>query len=155
MKEIASQLEQQARYDQWATLRICEAALQAEEVPERFTVLLSHVLAAQEIWLDRMEGKTASGDVWPIYSSETWKDRVNANAHRLTAFITSCNDFDRAVDYTNTQGKAFRNRVNQILSHLFMHAQYHRGQMMQQLRPFVEKATSLDMIAYFRENVSL
>lgn len=153
MTETAKQLNQQARYDQWAALRISEAAIAAGEVPERFTVLFSHVLAAQAIWLDRMEGNVASGDVWPIYAPESWKDRINANSERLLTFIATCGDFNRAIDYTNTQGKAFRNTVNQILSHLFMHGQYHRGQMMQLLRPHVDKAPALDMISYFRESV--
>lgn len=155
MTETARQLEQQARYDQWAALRICETAMNAGEIPERFAVLISHVLAAQTIWLDRMEGKTASGDVWPLYPKETWAERINGNSERLFAFISSCADFNRTIDYTNTQGKAFRNSVNQILSHLFMHGQYHRGQMMQLLRPHVEKAPALDMISYFRENVAV
>jgi uncharacterized damage-inducible protein DinB len=52
----------------WADLRLLEA-LQDAEVPPATLARMAHVLAAEEIWLERLQGRDAKGlEVWPAHA---------------------------------------------------------------------------------------
>ena len=41
---------------------------------------------------------------------------------------------DRSVHYTNSKGEAYDSLVGDILTHVFMHSAYHRGQIAADMR---------------------
>jgi uncharacterized damage-inducible protein DinB len=61
-------------------------------------------------------------------------------------------DFGRMVVYRNTAGTEFRTSVADILTHVFLHGSYHRGQINARLRGAGFDPTVVDYIAYTRLN---
>ena len=60
-------------------------------------------------------------------------------------------DLRRVVQYKTTSGAAQADSVWQTLQHLANHGTYHRGQVATMLRQLGSKATSTDLIGFYRQ----
>jgi uncharacterized damage-inducible protein DinB len=58
----------------------------------------------------------------------------------------------RTISYTNSAGSAFSNSVQDILRHVLMHAQYHRGKVNLLLKQSGLMPASVDYIFFLRES---
>jgi uncharacterized damage-inducible protein DinB len=78
-----------------------------------------------------------------------WAD---ANASELARYVDELEEADltREIDYTNTAGRAFRSRVDDILTHVALHGSYHRGQLAMLARQGGGEPASTDYIAFVR-----
>ena len=56
----------------------------------------------------------------------------------------------REVDYRNSAGQAFRNRVDDVLAHVALHGSYHRGQLALLARQGGGTPALTDYIAFVR-----
>ena len=67
-------------------------------------------------------------------------------------FLSRCNleDAARVVTYTNSTGRAFTSTVQEILTHVALHAQYHRGKVNLLLRQAGIEPAPADYIAWVR-----
>ncbi len=108
-----------------AELRDCPAAW-ADAL-----ALFAHVLAAEHVWLARLQGREPSRAVWPVLSIEECAALAAENAAGYAAYIDKQADPDLAtvVRYRNSQGDEFANTVLDILTHVVIHGAYHRGQI--------------------------
>jgi uncharacterized damage-inducible protein DinB len=59
-------------------------------------------------------------------------------------------DLDRVVSYKNSKGTEFRNTIREILTHVALHGQYHRGQINQLLRVADLEPINVDFITFKR-----
>jgi uncharacterized damage-inducible protein DinB len=111
-----------------------------------------HVLGAEEIWLARLEGRTPRTAVWPDLSrAEVAELRSRTEAHYRSYLGTLAEgDLDAAVTYVNSAGQAFTNRVGEILFHVALHGQYHRGKVNLLLRQAGLAPAPTDYIAFVR-----
>lgn len=153
MKQYFSEL---LDYEEWANQRVTEAFLQVENPPERAAQLLSHVLAAQQIWHARLTRQPAQLKVWETVATAQLLALLAENSTHLRTFVAGLADndgFDAAVTYTNSKGETFTSTVRQILTQLQLHAAYHRGQIVQLLKPFLGEALNTDYIFYARGSV--
>jgi len=71
----------------------------------------------------------------------------------LVDFAASLNadDLHRLVQYKTVAGAAQAQPLWQMLQHVANHSTYHRGQVTTLLRQLGAKATSTDLIAFYRE----
>ena len=139
----------------WADRRVLElledlgAARSAEALR-----LYAHVLAAERVWLLRMEGHDASAQpIWPDWTLEQVEDAavsVRAEYERLLEGLTD-EALERTVEYTNSRGIPFRTRIADILLHVAMHGSYHRGQIAATVRRAGSEPVNTDYITYVRE----
>lgn len=53
MKEYFKQIFE---HEHWANLKVLESMIYASETPQRVIEIFSHTIAAQRIWLDRING---------------------------------------------------------------------------------------------------
>jgi uncharacterized damage-inducible protein DinB len=115
----------------------------------RISELISHVIHAHRIWLDRIAGRDISVEVFGINTYAVLKQLAMKN-HYETALIIDGGKLQETVTYTNTKGLRFSNTVSEIFMHVFNHATYHRGQINQLLVQEGRKPMVSDFIVYHR-----
>ena len=143
-------------YDHYANLLIASAILQTKE-HEKAEQLMAHMLAAQQIWLDRCKGALPIGAaLWPDWKADTFKEMINDNHQKWIAFLENSNDNDleRLICYKNLRGDAFENKLIDILGHVINHGSHHRAQAGQHLKVAGIDLPITDYIFYLRENMN-
>lgn len=140
-------------YEAWANAQVIESALTIEEIPEKVLAIFSHLLAAQKIWYQRLFQGNSDTVVWPSYSPDTWLEESNANASNFTNFIQTLegDDFQQIIAYKNSKGHAYETSILDIINHVLLHSSYHRGQIIQFIKPHVNTLPWVDYIFYLRE----
>ena len=154
-------------FNTWATHRTIEAC--AFLTPEQFTRdlassfrsvrdTLAHIYGAEWLWLERWHGRTPSAlpspDDFPTVDSlRQGLARIDRDLVDYVASL-SADDLQRVVQYKTTAGAAQAQPVWQMLQHLTNHGTYHRGQVATLLRQLGGKATSTDLIGFYRERAA-
>jgi len=129
------------------------AAAQAA-VGDITTVLreLAHVRGAQETWLSRIEGRPPTLPVWPgltLSDLARLGPALDAQMRQALASLTP-QQLTAEISYANAEGQAFRTPLGEILLHLMLHGQYHRGKANAALRDIGAGAVGVDYIAWHR-----
>ncbi len=121
-------------YDLQAHKKIILTALaHIESVGDDALKLISHSLAAHEIWNSRIQNRPATVGVWDRIPAEKWMEFAENN-YRNSLQVLDAMDLNTPIQYANTKGDAFENSIADIYSHVVMHAMYHRGQVARSLR---------------------
>jgi len=118
----------------------------------RATELLAHVAGAEHVWLSRVMGRPPAYPVWPPLDLAEAAALAARTAAELQQYVASLGpkDLAREVEYTNSAGRRFRDRVDDILVHVAMHGAYHRGQIALLTRQGGGGPASTDYIAFVR-----
>ena len=136
-------------HEYWANLKVLETLVNANEQPQRAIEIFSHTIAAQRIWLDRMKGDKNELKVWEIFDREIMLELLEINYSDLTKLLDN-QDLNLLITYQNSKGEHFTNTINQILTHLALHAAYHRGQVVLLLKNHVDGLPTTDYTFYIR-----
>lgn len=136
-------------HEHWANLKVLESIICASETPQRAIEIFSHTIAAQRIWLDRINGNVTELKVWEVFDKEIMLELLEINYTDINKIIDT-QDFEQLIAYKTTTGQHFTSTINQILSHLALHASYHRGQVVLLLKGKVETLPATDYILYIR-----
>jgi uncharacterized damage-inducible protein DinB len=134
----------------WADQKLIEALLKLEEIPDKSKKLMNHIIGAQENWIARIEGRVSQLSIWPEIESKNWHDWISKNYDGLKLICSDEQHATKRITYSNSTGKQFGNSISEILLHLTMHSQYHRGQAITYARDVFEVPPSTDMIVYLR-----
>jgi uncharacterized damage-inducible protein DinB len=145
-------LRRAARHLAWADERCREALETASPLPSDALRLYAHILAAELVWMDRVEGVAGKVAVWPEPSPAELISMSAAAHGRLSSFmdVLSPEDLARAVRYKNSDGQPFVSRLDDILLHVMLHGAYHRGQIALLLRAGGHRPAPTDYIAFVR-----
>lgn len=128
------------------------AGLRAGHPPAEALREYAHVLGADEIWLARLEGRAPRSPVWPEVTLEELP-ALAASVHQgYRSYLAALEprQLGCIVAYTNTAGKAFETPAEDILLHVALHAQYHRGKVNLLLRQAGLSPAPTDYIAWVR-----
>ena len=130
-----------------AALRDCPAA-QAESFP-----LLAHLLAAEHVWLARLEQRAARLAIWPQLTADECEQLAAENEAGYRAFLARIGpgQLEVPVRYRNTKGQEFATRVLDILTHVVIHWAYHRGQIARCIRRSGGVPVNTDFINFARD----
>lgn len=140
-------------YEYWANAQVL-TAWQNEKPSERVVSLCAHLLAAQAIWLHRLESRQIPvPEVWPRYEPNDWMAILKSQHQELQHYIQSIKDWQQEIRYQNTAGHSFAQTPAEILTHLFLHGSYHRGQLVQQLTAQGVSPPITDYIFYLRAHI--
>jgi len=154
-------------YNSWANARTLNSV--AALTPEQFARdlgssfksvrdTLVHVMGAEWVWLQRLQGKAPTGlppaAEFPTLASvsDRWKDVAHAWQNYTDTLSPA--DLETVIRYKNTQGIESANPVWQILQHKTNHSTYHRGQITTMLRQLGAEAVSTDLIRFYRERAT-
>jgi uncharacterized damage-inducible protein DinB len=135
-------------FDHWANLVSLNATTpHAAQLP-RALAWLNHILGAKRIWLARVTGTAAPFDVNPTLAIDTLAGEFLLAHDGWTAFLDTQTDADvaRIIEYRNLKGDLFTTALGDILAHLPVHGQHHRGQINADLRAVGLTPPSIDYI---------
>ncbi len=141
------------RYEFWANRRALASLQQASEHGAGIR-LFAHILAAQEAWLTRLRGRDSKAiQLWPPETLEHCAQRLESLAGEIDRFLAGIDEssLEKEITYRDQSGLEFRNTPTDILTHLGLHSQHHRGQIALQLRQLGQTPAVTDFIAFRRE----
>ncbi len=137
----------------WANQRILEILKNMEGKNEQVNNLFSHILLAEHVWFTRLKGSDSSKlPIWAEVSLEACAELVNQNNQNFKEFLSGLSNptLEQIVSYRNSKGQEFNNSVRDILTHVALHGQYHRGQINLLLRANEIEPVSVDFITFRR-----
>jgi uncharacterized damage-inducible protein DinB len=153
MKEHLKDLQ---LYNQWANGVVVDA-LQNNEMPDKAIELMSHIINANMIWLDRLEGRVSGLEVWKVYEKGQLRELLKRSDIALMNFISKSSEekLSDNIEYANSKGEKFSSGIIEILIHLNVHAAYHRGQIISLMKGKVSPLPYTDYIHYARKIKSI
>ena len=114
--------------------------------------LLAHIVAAEHLWLARIDGVKPQVAVWPALTLEEIVALERENRTRFRDLLARPDDtLGRRVPYRNSAGNDFENDVESILTHVAMHGHYHRGQIARSMRTAGREPVYTDYIGFVRK----
>ncbi|GAB3990953.1 hypothetical protein GCM10028807_19480 [Spirosoma daeguense] len=149
---MKNQLIQLLDYELWANRRVIDALETIQNPPARAVAIMGHILSAQHVWLGRILNEPTFVAIWediPV----SWMGETAERQHRqLVSYVAGLADdtLGNPVAYRTSRGEPFENRLLDILTHTSHHAAYHRGQVVQLIRPMVQEAPVTDFIIWAR-----
>ena len=119
------------KYDDWANGEALRSLNGMSTPPERAVKLLAHILSAQRLWLERMQGLPQSLPVWPDWKPEEIQAQLPKLKRAWKVFLGEKKPAELALrfQYTNTKGEHYSSTIGDTAMHVAMHGVYHRGQI--------------------------
>ena len=117
---------------------------------------MAHLIAARHMWLFRLGVVADRPESWfPPMTLEQLPAALEAVEPRWTAYLARLADADLAADfvYTGSDGRRYRWRLLDLLTQVFGHAWYHRGQIAMLVKDLGGEAVDTDYIFWNRPTV--
>lgn len=139
----------------WANRRTLASLEALDPAPEQARRWFAHVLAAEELWLARLEERAAVLPVWPDADLEDLSGWIRRNADGFAEYLRAHGSAgpDAEITYTNSRGHSHRTRVRDVLIHVIAHGTYHRGQIAAAVRSAGGTPAVTDYVFYARGEV--
>jgi uncharacterized damage-inducible protein DinB len=140
-------------HEHWGNLFVLQTMRDMPEIPPRATTLIGHMVASQHVWISRIQGVPFTMDVFPTMSLDACGAYFDAHHKQLMQWAQNPEMRHTTIAYTTTAGVAYTNTIEELLSHICLHSQYHRGQINQLIKPLVERTHDVDYIQYLRSKI--
>jgi uncharacterized damage-inducible protein DinB len=124
---------------------------------QKAATLFAHIIEARRLWLHRMGAAREApslDDMWPAsVSVAELGPRLDAMHAIWSRHLESLDDaaIARHFEYQSFEGQPFRNTIEDILTQLYGHSLYHRGQIALLLRAMGAEPVSTDFLFWTRE----
>lgn len=147
-----SLLRNQWQHSVWADAELRHALLALQAPPAEAVRESAHILGAAEVWLSRLEHRASTLAVWPELGVDQFAGTAERVAAGYAAYFATLRegDLERTVAYIDSIGRSFQSAVGDILSHVVLHGQYHRGKVNLLLRQAGAEPAPVDFIAFVR-----
>jgi len=134
--ELRGHLRRLLAWDGWANREAIASLRAAAAPPARALRFMSHVPAAERLWLGRLRQDATPVIVWPDLTLEQCAAEAEAMAQAWPGFVDGPPpaELERSVAYRNSKGEPWTSTVGDILTHVVTHSAYHRGQVASELR---------------------
>jgi uncharacterized damage-inducible protein DinB len=119
------------------------------DVPEKTIQLFCHNLNAHHIWNQRILGKESRFGVWDFHIINSWNSLDKKNYEDSMEIIAS-GDLERIITFKDSKGDAYENKLRDILFHVANHHNYHRAQIVSNLKEAGIQPEKTDYIFYKR-----
>lgn len=128
--DLLQYYRQLASYDDWANREVISSFRSSEPTAQALK-LMAHIVAAEHLWLARMQQRASPLPVWPELTLEQCEEQERQISELWREYLGDDSPMvlERRVCYTNSKGEPWTNSVGDILTHVFMHSAYHRGQI--------------------------
>lgn len=135
----------------WADARLVAALVEGRAPPDALREA-AHVIGTEENWLARIEQRAPLAPIWPELAPDELRGMAERTHATLREFLDAVDDgaLERKVTYINSAGQRFTNSVADILVHVALHGQYHRGKINLLLRRGGRDPEPTDYIAFVR-----
>jgi uncharacterized damage-inducible protein DinB len=130
--------------------------LRGSEQFRKAVYLLGHIVAARRMWLFRFGVVKENAELFPEETSLADLPPQLAEMETLwSQYLHELDDIElaRVFEYQSYEGPRFRNTIEEILTQLFGHSWYHRGQIAMLLRSIGAEPAVTDFVFWAREPV--
>ena len=123
-------------YDEWANREVLGVLSGNHPDVASSRKLLAHIIAAEWVWLDRLEGRPQSTPVWPDLTLEECRQHTARLPRLWEAYLDRLSpaQLSSTIAYKNTKGEVWTSAIEDVLLHVTTHSAYHRGQIAANLR---------------------
>jgi len=134
--DLRAHLRRLLAWDAWANREAIASLRAAGAAPARALRIMSHVAAAERLWLGRLRQDPAPVIVWPELTLDECAAEAEAMARAWRGLLDGPPpaDLERSVAYRNSKGEPWTSMVGDVLTHVVAHSAYHRGQVASELR---------------------
>ena len=160
---LADYLRREFAYDEWANREVLNAIRAAGganltanlSANQRSLQLMSHIVAAERVWLERLKQQPQSVPVWP----EPDLAQCEAQAAELGGLwlefldLITAGDVSQSISYKNSKGEEWTSTVVDVLTHVVLHSAYHRGQIATHMRASGQTPAHTDYIHGVRQGL--
>ena len=152
---LTEHLRHQFSYDAWANREVLSAMQAHGGGDARSLQLLSHILAAERLWMERLEQQPQSTRVWPERDLAQCEAETAEMGRLWTAYLAAITDgtLAQTIPYKNSKGEPWQSTVGDILTHVVMHSAYHRGQIASHMREQGQTPAYTDFIHGVRQGL--
>ena len=144
-------LRRQFAYDLWANQEVLKSIRTAAGGRGRSLQLMSHILGAERLWLERLEQKPQSLPVWPQLDLEDCEAQASELGRLWAKYLEQADDLSETVSYKNSKGELWKSTILEVLTHVVTHSAYHRGQIASHMRASGETPAYTDFIHAVRQ----
>jgi uncharacterized damage-inducible protein DinB len=140
-------------YTEWANTRVLDS-LSGAAPDAKALKLFAHLLMAEKIWLERVQGQETMGtNKSPELSVDECRQLASDNQRGFQEIIKrgEVDGLDSLLTYKNLSGEEFTTSVADILTHVALHGTYHRGQIALTTRAEGGTPVNTDFITFTRE----
>jgi uncharacterized damage-inducible protein DinB len=140
----------------WADRRVIDAVAGCPAAEPEAMPLLAHVLAAEHVWLARLERRSPRLAVWPTLTLAECTTLAEENAAAYANYVGRLTDAGLAemIEYRNQMGDQYSTAAIDILTQVITHGGYHRGQIAKIIGRTGDSAPNTDFITYVRSLAS-
>lgn len=137
-------------YNFYCNKKIIETCTAMDSIPDKTSVLFSHILNAHHLWNARMLRVPHKYGIWQLHASKDWQDIHYENQRNSFEITSNIVDFEKRIDYENTEGRLFTNTLQDMLFHIINHSTNHRAQIAMDFRENGIEPLVLDYVYYKR-----
>ena len=150
---MKAHLTRMFRYVAWADRRALDALRATPGAQPEAVPLLAHLLAAEHVWLARLEQREPRHPVWPTLTLDECDALAAENEAGYGAFLGRVGDdqLGAVVRYRTTRGDEWETPVVDILTQVITHGSYHRGQIAKAIGRSGGTAVFTDFIIFSRD----
>ena len=152
---LADYLRRQFAYDEWANREVLNAIRTAGDANQRSLQLMSHILAAELVWLERLKQQPQSVPVWPVPDLAQCEAQAAKLGEQWLEFrdLITAGDVSQSISYKNSKGEGWTSTIVDVLTHVVMHSAYHRGQIASHMRANGQPPAYTDFIHGVRQGL--
>jgi uncharacterized damage-inducible protein DinB len=141
------------KYNDWATRETANSLKVLEKKDERLGELLSHLVSAQKIWLNRILAREIHVNPW---EKHTIQEGISISTKVTSEWINLLEnykdkDLDKRIEYVSMKREKFVNTVKDIIVQVINHSTYHRAQIAQRVKALGGNPAVTDYIVYQRQ----
>ena len=148
----AELIQRMYAHSAWADAALLEALTQGSSVPAEAWREYAHILAAEAVWLARLDRQPPSVPVWATLTSSevaALRGSVVAGYNAYLARLDAASLLE-SITYRTSTGQEFTSVVHDVLVHVALHGQYHRGKINLLLRQGHCEPGPVDYIGFVR-----
>lgn len=121
-------------YDFYASKNLIEHIEQQESFVSSFVFKsFSHIINVHHIWLSRLKGSKAESHFWDELPFFYFQKLLEANHTETIDFIERI-ELENKINYHSSEGVEFTKSINDVLYHVLNHSNYHRAQIIMDLK---------------------
>lgn len=151
---LIAHFERMFDHAHWANRRVAQTLQGLEGKTEKPYRWFAHILGAEKVWLTRLNGRSSKHlPIWPKLSLEQCETLLAENQEGYRRFLSALTDVELAkpAENRNQTGAASQTSIQDILTHVCMHGNYHRGQIAASLREEGFEPVGTDYFLYIRQ----
>jgi uncharacterized damage-inducible protein DinB len=152
MSDLKDHFARLVQHLEWADQRALTSLRSAPNPPAKALGTYAHILGSEHVWLSRFQGMPPRLAVWPNLNLVECEALAAENAAQYRKTVDGLTDdaLERGITYKNSAGDQFTSTLEDILTHVFMHGSYHRGQIASLVRGGGDTPSPTDYIFFTR-----